>query len=143
MNGPHAPSGVTARALKRTVFKPITWVVADLIPEGLTVFAGKPKLGKSWLMLQTAFAVSTGGYILDQKVAQGDVLYCALEDSERRLQARMAKVSPRRAIRSARRRERFDGPDRRCGHSSDARARIECESAWKIDPHLKEIGVEK
>lgn len=89
---PPAPAAITAQALKAKTFKPITWVVVDLIPDGLSMLAGKPKLGKSWLMLNTAVAVATGGWVLDVKCAQGDVLYAALEDNERRLKSRMAKV---------------------------------------------------
>jgi RecA-family ATPase len=58
------------------------------LPEGLTLPAGKPKLGKSWLALSVAFAVAAGGVALGTyPVAQGEVLYLALEDNERRLQS--------------------------------------------------------
>lgn len=89
---PAMPVGITAAALKSKTFKPIAWVVMNLIPDGLTILAGKPKLGKSWLMLDVAVAVAQGGWVLDEKVAQGDVLYCALEDNERRLKQRMGKL---------------------------------------------------
>lgn len=89
---PTAPVSITAASLKATVFKPITWVVPGLIPDGLTMLASKPKVGKSWLMLDTAVAVANGGYVLDQKCVQGDVLYAALEDNPRRLKSRMSKV---------------------------------------------------
>jgi RecA-family ATPase len=50
------------------------WAVDDLIPEGLTVLAGRPKLGKSWLMLGVAIAVAAGRRALGQiDVTQGDV----------------------------------------------------------------------
>ncbi|MES2343646.1 MAG: AAA family ATPase [Pseudomonadota bacterium] len=91
---PPAPVGVTAASLKAKTFKPISWVINDLIPDGLTMLAGKPKLGKSWLMLDGSVAVASGGYVLDRHCAQGDVLYAALEDNQRRLQGRMAKIRP-------------------------------------------------
>lgn len=91
---PPQPVGVTAAELKRKTFKPVGWVINDLIPDGLTMLAGKPKLGKSWLMLDAAVAVARGGFVLDNKCAQGDALYAALEDNERRLKGRMAKVCP-------------------------------------------------
>src|SRR5712692_7269943 len=69
------------------------WAVTGLLPEGLNIFAGRPKTGKSWLMLGTAIAVASGGRALGQvKVAQGDVLYLALEDSPRRLQERIGML---------------------------------------------------
>jgi hypothetical protein len=40
-------------------FEPIRFVVPGLIAEGLTLFAGKPKIGKSWLVLHAACAVAT------------------------------------------------------------------------------------
>jgi hypothetical protein len=84
----------TAADLKHQTFKPIQWVIENLVPDGLTILAAKPKLGKSWLMLATAVAVAQGGEVLDSAAAQGDVLYCALEDSARRLQDRLKKTVP-------------------------------------------------
>ena len=39
--------GFTAAALKQMKFEPVKYVVPGYIAEGLTLFAGKPKLGKS------------------------------------------------------------------------------------------------
>lgn len=66
-------------------------VIPDLLPVGLTILAGKPKLGKSWLALQEALAVASGGKMFDREVMPGPVLFCALEDSPRRLKDRMLK----------------------------------------------------
>jgi len=79
----------TADELLSAQFPPIVWVVPDLLPEGLSFLAGRPKLGKSWLALQIARAVTCGGRFLSCTVAQGPVLYLALEDGKRRLQSRM------------------------------------------------------
>jgi len=74
-------------------FSPIKYVVPGIIVEGLTLLAGKPKLGKSWLLLHMAIAVARGGFTLGEiHCAEGDVLYLALEDNLRRLQARMTKL---------------------------------------------------
>jgi hypothetical protein len=85
---------ITAAELQRKIFTPIAYIVPDLIPEGLSMLAGRPKIGKSWLALDIALGVATpGGVCLgDQQPEHGDVLYCALEDSERRLQARISKL---------------------------------------------------
>ena len=66
-----------------------TWAIPQLLPVGLTILAGKPKVGKSWLALQIAHSVAAGGQALDQDVEAGPVLYLALEDTPRRLQERM------------------------------------------------------
>ncbi|KZC82511.1 hypothetical protein AYR46_03900 [Sphingobium yanoikuyae] len=83
-------TGITARALMSKSFPPIQWIVRPLLVEGLTVFAGAPKLGKSWLMLGVAVAVAGGTMALGlNRCEQGDVLYLALEDNPRRLQSRL------------------------------------------------------
>jgi hypothetical protein len=87
------PSVVNAKRLNQMTFGPIKYVVPDYIVEGLTLFAGKPKVGKSWLLLHVAFAVAEGGFTLGNvQCEQGDVLYCALEDNPRRLQSRLTKL---------------------------------------------------
>src|SRR5260221_10108309 len=55
---------------------PARWAVPDLISEGLSILGGKPKLGKSWLILGIALAIASGGFALGKKpVEQGEVLY--------------------------------------------------------------------
>ena len=88
------PPMMSARDLQVTEFPPISWIVRDLLPEGVTLFAGKPKLGKSWLALQMGYGIATGGEVLGRAVDQGSVLYAALEDNARRLKKRMHKIAP-------------------------------------------------
>jgi len=83
---------ISAAELQDKTFPPIKWLVEDLIPEGLTLFCGKPKLGKSWAALDLACAVSDGSQFLGFPCEEGDVLYLALEDNERRLQDRLIKI---------------------------------------------------
>jgi hypothetical protein len=67
----------------------MTWAVRDLLPEGLTILAGKQKMGKSFLVLNIAVAVARGSYALGKlPVDKRGVLYLALEDGERRIQER-------------------------------------------------------
>ncbi len=62
-------------------FEPLKYIVPDLIVEGCTILAGKPKALKSWLAYDVGLAVAVGGYYLSKKKCQqGDVLYLALED---------------------------------------------------------------
>ena len=76
-------------------FPAIRWAVPSLIPEGVAILAGSPKIGKSWLALGIAVAVATGGVALGTiPVEPGEVLYLALEDSHRRLQKRLQCVLP-------------------------------------------------
>ncbi len=72
---------------------PVRWIIPELLPEGLTLLAGKPKLGKSWLALSVALSIAAGSVALGaQPVAKGDVLYLALEDNTRRLQSRARRL---------------------------------------------------
>ena len=83
----------TAAQLQRQTFPPVSYCVPHLIPEGLTMIAGKPKIGKSWLALDICIAVAAGRFCLgDRKPAQGDVLYAAMEDNPRRLQRRIDRL---------------------------------------------------
>jgi RecA-family ATPase len=69
------------------------WLVNELIPVGLVSLAGRPKVGKSWMALQLAVAVATGGRFLDKQVEQGAVLYIALEDGKGRLKNRLEAIN--------------------------------------------------
>jgi hypothetical protein len=85
----------TARDLAAKTFSPPRFAVPDLFPEGLIILAGKPKAGKSWLALNLAVSVASGGVALGKvQVEAGEVLYLALEDSERRLKERLEKIVP-------------------------------------------------
>lgn len=88
-----APRWISARELCDLEFEPIKYVVPGYIAEGLTLLAGKPKLGKSWLCMEFGLAVADGGICLgDVQCEGGDVLYLALEDNRRRLQSRIRKL---------------------------------------------------
>jgi hypothetical protein len=79
--------------LMQAEFAPVKYAVPGVIVEGLTLFAGKPKIGKSWLLLHAANAIATNGFTLgDLHCHEGDVLYCSLEDNKRRLKDRMQKL---------------------------------------------------
>ncbi len=69
------------------------WAVPGLLPEGVTLLAGKPKMGKSWLALNLAVAITQGSPALGRlPTQQGQVLYLGLEDHERRIADRLRKV---------------------------------------------------
>ena len=83
----------TAIELMADEFPEPRFAVPGIVPEGLTFFAGAPKLGKSWLALGLGIAIASGGRALGSlPVEAGDVLYLALEDSPRRLKERLGVV---------------------------------------------------
>ena len=91
--GDNIPVIRTAASLRDKVFEPLKYIVPGYLVEGATIFAGAPKIGKSWLMLDVGLAVSRGGECLGGiKCEEGDVLYLAYEDNERRLQSRTTKL---------------------------------------------------
>ena len=86
-------SRFTATELMEMELPPVTWVVPDVLPEGVTILGGKPKMGKSWMAYGLAVSVATGGVALGNKqVERGEALYLALEDNPRRLRKRLGKV---------------------------------------------------
>jgi hypothetical protein len=90
---PHAKVAWGAVELLATVFPEPAWAVPGVLPEGLNLIVSPPKVGKSWFALGLAVAVASGGKALGRiDVAQGDVLYAALEDTPRRLQRRLQIV---------------------------------------------------
>jgi DNA polymerase len=94
-SGPASDSFAVGSAadLQNEIFPPIKFVIPGYVAEGVTLFAGKPKIGKSWLLLHACWAVATGGTTLGNiQVEQGDVIYAALEDNKRRMQARMERL---------------------------------------------------
>jgi RecA-family ATPase len=73
-------------------FPPEDWLVDGLITTGLSVLTGASKIGKSWAALQLVTALDQGGCFLGTlKARRVDVVYCALEDTPKRIQGRLRK----------------------------------------------------
>lgn len=91
-------SGISAASLMAKKFEPVRYIVPGLLAEGVTLFGGKPKIGKSWMAFDFAFPIAGGGAVFGSlPVDGGDVLYLALEDNQRRLKSRMLKRGVRQA----------------------------------------------
>ena len=90
-NGKILKTSWTVAELAAATFPDPKWSLPGILPVGLCLLAGRPKVGKSWLALQIAHAVGTGGRVLDQTVERGRVLFLALEDNPRRLKDRTTK----------------------------------------------------
>ena len=77
-------------------YPPLKYAVPGLITEGLTIIAGPAKLGKSFLCLNMALAITSGGIVANtiQIEDPQPVAYCALEDSERRIKDRLHMLQP-------------------------------------------------
>ena len=71
---------VSMTELYDRVYVPKAPVVEGLLYPGTYIFAGSPKVGKSFFMAQLAYHVAAGIPLWDYPVRQGAVLYLALED---------------------------------------------------------------
>ena len=80
---------VSMSELYDTVFNVQTPLIDGLLQRGTYIFAGSPKVGKSFMMAQLAYHISTGTPLWNYKVKQATVLYFALEDDYPRLQRRL------------------------------------------------------
>lgn len=84
---------INAKELQTMELKPINWIIENLLPEGLIVCAGRPKIGKSFLALNMSLAIANGGHALGYfKANKNSVLYIAYEDNYRRLQDRINRM---------------------------------------------------
>lgn len=80
---------ITAEDLQNRTYEPTHFLADELIPEGLHILAGAPKIGKSWLALWLCLCVSQGQPLWNFATTQGEVLYLSLEDSFQRIQTRL------------------------------------------------------
>ncbi|MGN1100979.1 MAG: AAA family ATPase [Huintestinicola sp.] len=67
-------------------------IIDHFLSPGTYLFVGAPKVGKSFMMAQIAYHVSSGTPMWDYSVRKGTVLYLALEDDYRRLQERLYRM---------------------------------------------------
>lgn len=84
---------VTGEELLNKPLREIEFVVENLIPKGLHLLAGAPKVGKSWLALWLSLMVSKGEDVWGNKVTQGTTLYLCFEDNEIRIQNRLFEIT--------------------------------------------------
>ena len=89
MADPYYLHTVSMTELYQTSYKSRPPIIGGLLYGGAYILAGAPKIGKSFLVAQIAYHVSTGKKLWDFDVHQGTVLYLALEDDYQRIQSRM------------------------------------------------------
>lgn len=83
---------ITMQELYEQIYQSRPPVINGLLYPGTYIFAGAPKVGKSFFMAQLAYHISTGQKLWEYEVQQGTVLYLALEDNYQRLQERMFRM---------------------------------------------------
>ena len=92
MSDPSYLATMTMSQLYDTVYESRLPIIDGLLYPGTYLFVGAPKVGKSFLMAQIAYHVSTGQALWNYPVHVGTVLYLALEDDYRRLQERLYRM---------------------------------------------------
>ena len=93
-NARQPPATQLASELLEKSFPPIRWAITDIVPEGVSLLVGAPKIGKSWLALQFAISITSGTPLWIGRNAEtsGEILFLGLEDNDRRSQSRIKKV---------------------------------------------------
>ena len=92
MSDPAYLHTVSMNDLYQNIYQSRPPVIDGLLYPGTYLFAGAPKVGKSFLMAQLAYHVSMGLPLWGYPVHKGTVLYLALEDDHRRLQGRLYRM---------------------------------------------------
>ena len=137
---PMAFKRTSTTEIMETEYPEIRWTVPGYLAEGFSVLAGRQKLGKTWLAMDFAIAVATGGFALGSiECEEGDVLYCDLENGNRRIKRRIETLFPTERTRPDLSRLEWTGeaPALNAGF-------IECLEQWRIsvrDPRLVVIDV--
>ena len=67
--------------------------VEGLIPQGLIVLGGAPKIGKSWMMMDLCLSVAKGENFWGFETNKSTVLYLCLEDNLSRVQTRILQLT--------------------------------------------------
>ena len=80
---------IDADTLQSIPYEPLPFVVEELLPQGLHLLAGAPKIGKSWLALWLCLRVASGEPLWNFPTRPCEVLYLCLEDSFQRIQSRL------------------------------------------------------
>jgi len=76
----------------------VEWLVEDLLPKGLTVFGGKSKTGKSYLILTMMLKLAQNKWMFTDtsgsgyKGQYGNILYLSLEDTKERMKKRIESI---------------------------------------------------
>ena len=80
---------IDADTLLGIPYEPLSFIVEELLPQGLHLLAGAPKIGKSWLALWLCLRVAQGEPLWNFATKPCEVLYLCLEDSFQRIQSRL------------------------------------------------------
>ena len=72
---------------------PTKFCVDTLLPQGVSILGGAPKIGKSWLVLDLCIRIAKGEPLWELPTRRGAMLYLCLEDPLRRVQERLSCIT--------------------------------------------------
>lgn len=70
------------------------YVVRPYVPEGVTLWCGRPKLGKTTILRQLAHQANIGGSFLGEPCNASEVWFLSLEEGERVMRKKLAQTCP-------------------------------------------------
>lgn len=82
----------SAKDIMNMQFSPVPWYVDKLFTNGVTLFCGASKSGKSWFVQQLCLAICSEEKFLGQKTEKNACWYMALEDDIELSQSRLARM---------------------------------------------------
>ena len=80
---------IDGETLMDTRLEPTKFCIDTLLPQGITILGGAPKIGKSWWVLDLCVRIAKGESVWGMQTTQGTTLYLCLEDTLRRVQERL------------------------------------------------------
>ena len=84
---------ISAAQLMEKPIEPREFVVRGLLPQGLSILGGAPKIGKSWLVLDLCLHVATGEPFWGIPVSKGTAWYISLEDTQEHIHRRLGTIT--------------------------------------------------
>lgn len=84
---------VTGQQLMEMELNEPRFIIENILPAGLHILAGSPKIGKSWLVLWLCQMIATGEDVWGFKASKGKVLYLCLEDKLPRIKSRLMSIT--------------------------------------------------
>jgi hypothetical protein len=86
---PSLPQGMSGRALLEADMPSPTNIIDPWQVEGVSLLAGRPKLGKTTLLRQKAAAIAVGGTYFGASCKKGEVLFLSLEENARLMRKKL------------------------------------------------------
>jgi RecA-family ATPase len=87
-------SVIDGKSLLALECEPPKFIISRILPTGLSLLSGSPKVGKSWFALWLCQQVSQGLPVWEFETHKSAVLYLALEDTVDRLHFRLSDINP-------------------------------------------------